>query len=53
MRLRHPAHGAWSRNATLCRWDERRSEQELADDRRRKNAVSIDGLPALDHEPIT
>jgi len=31
----------------LTRWNERRSPDELAEYRRRHNAVSIDGLPAL------
>jgi hypothetical protein len=31
----------------LMRWHERRDDQALADYRRVKNSVSIDGLPAL------
>ncbi|WP_212998439.1 pyridoxamine 5'-phosphate oxidase family protein [Winogradskya consettensis] len=32
---------------TLLRWSERKSDDDLADYRRKKNSTSIDGLPAM------
>jgi hypothetical protein len=34
----------------LIRWAERKTDQELADYRRKKNAQSLDGLPGLDSQ---
>jgi hypothetical protein len=38
----------WSRRDTLAEWAGRKSDEELVAYRAEKNAVSIDGLPALD-----